>query len=96
VGGREQIGSPVTARRGWGSVIRIESDLTRVELLASALGSRLGLRYNREDLNSWDGRRSPQSGHSGTAGQRPFLALAGTRIASMSAASAGDTWRRPG
>ena len=28
--------------------------------------------------------------------QRLFLALAGTRIASMNAASAGDTWRRPG
>ena len=28
--------------------------------------------------------------------QRPFLALTGTRIASMNAASAGDTWRRPG
>jgi SAM-dependent methyltransferase len=33
---------------------------------------------------------------SGTADQRPFLALAGTRIASMNAARAGDTWRRPG
>ena len=35
-------------------------------------------------------------GHSRIADQRPFLALAGTRIASMTAASAGDTWRRPG
>jgi hypothetical protein len=32
----------------------------------------------------------------GTADQRPFLALAGTRTASMNAARAGDTWRRPG